>query len=165
MNLLNHHRFLRETKNGIQTLKSEPELQGIIEILLTEKCEALGIDVTREGDTGRGLVDFKFSWGGDSKVFLEVKRFDHPKLQHGLEIQLPVYMVAQKVQYGIFVPIAIDPSTYEAKCGRLKEVIEQINNQEKLQIALIDIRAWKPDSASTALSVDDSGRYEPVDMN
>ena len=146
-----------------RALRSEAELQVTLEEWLSQECKKMHIDTTREGQIGRGLLDFKFTYGTDIKCFLEVKKFDHPKLQHGLEIQLPTYLRANHVRYGLFVPIAIDPKTYEEKLAKLQTGMTKLNEQMDIEMAIIDIRAWKPDSASIAKDLDDASRYQLPD--
>lgn len=153
---------LTNASDKTRVLRSETEIQVTLEDWLRPKCEYLNLDLTREGETGRGLLDFKFSYGNDLQCFLEVKLFESQNLEHGVEIQLPTYLQTQNIQYGIYVPVAIDPTNYESKVDTLRQRIETLNQDNNFEIALIDIRAWKPESASKAKKLDDPKRYELI---
>lgn len=68
-------------------------------------CEANNIDITRESNSGRGPVDFKYSYGYKSRVTVEVKYSTNTKLWDGWTKQLPIYNKAEKTQYSIFLII------------------------------------------------------------
>jgi hypothetical protein len=147
--------------SGGRFLRTEREIQVTLEDWLRPKCEYLGLDLTREGETGRGLIDFRFSVGNDIGCLLEVKLFGNPKLEHGLMIQLPTHLQAQRLRFGIYVPIAADSSSYEGKLTELRKQVDRLHDVYDLEIELIDIRAWKPASASRTGRLDDPARYKP----
>jgi hypothetical protein len=153
---------LTNSNGEARILRSEKEIQVTLQEWFERKCEYLNLDLTREGETGRGLLDFKFSYGNDLQCFLEVKLFESKRLEHGLEIQLPTYLQAQRIRYGIYVPVSIDPVVYESKIEDLRQTIESLNQDTDFEIAMIDIRAWEPESASKVKKLEDPQRYEPV---
>lgn len=157
--------YISLTNSGVKgrLLRNEKEIQITLEEWFEPLCNYANIDMTREGETGRGLLDFKFSVGNDLKCLLEVKLFDSSKLQHGLNIQLPTYLQAEKALYGIYVPISMDPSTYGERLKSLKTRVAALNADYIFTIKIIDIRAWTPDSASVANELEDSRRYDPDD--
>ena len=63
------------------------------------------IDITKEGNNGRGPVDFKLSRGATDKVIVETKLTSNPQLRHGIEIQLPIYMKQEKTKQAIYLII------------------------------------------------------------
>lgn len=73
-------------------------------------CEANNIDITRESNSGRGPVDFKFSAGYRARVTVEVKYSTNTRLLHGWEKQLPIYNKAEKTEYSIFLIIQTSDS-------------------------------------------------------
>lgn len=68
-------------------------------------CNANDIDLTKEGNNGRGPVDFKLSHGANDKVVVETKLTSNPQLRHGIEIQLPIYMKQEKTKQAIYLII------------------------------------------------------------
>lgn len=68
-------------------------------------CEANNIDITRESNSGRGPVDFKYSTGYKARVTVEVKYSTNTKLWGGWRKQLPIYNKAEKTKYSIFLVI------------------------------------------------------------
>ena len=68
-------------------------------------CDANNIDLTKEGNNGRGPVDFKLSRGANDKVVVETKLTSNTQLQHGIEIQLPIYMKQEKTKQAIYLII------------------------------------------------------------
>ncbi len=63
------------------------------------------MDLSRESNAGRGPVDFKMSKGAKEKVVVEVKLTSNPQLKHGIEKQLPIYAVQEKVKKAIYLVI------------------------------------------------------------
>ena len=86
------------------TLRSEEEVQVALKHWLRPLCSATNIQLARESLTGRGFLDFKFSIGHDLRCLAEVKLFSSSRLQDGIGIQLPTYMLADKTRYGVYVP-------------------------------------------------------------
>lgn len=68
-------------------------------------CDANNIDLTKEGNNGRGPVDFKLSRGSKEKVVVETKLTSNSQLRHGIEIQLPIYMKQEKTKQAIYLII------------------------------------------------------------
>lgn len=68
-------------------------------------CNANNIDLTKEGNNGRGPVDFKLSHGSNDKVVVETKLTSNSQLRHGIEIQLPIYMKQEKTKQAIYLII------------------------------------------------------------
>lgn len=68
-------------------------------------CIANDIDLSRECNGGRGPVDFKLSRGAIDKVAVEVKLTSNGQLKHGIEKQLPIYMVQENTHRAIYLII------------------------------------------------------------
>ena len=68
-------------------------------------CDANNIDLTKEGNNGRGPVDFKLSRGANDKVVVETKLTSNSQLRHGIEVQLPIYMKQEKTKQAIYLII------------------------------------------------------------
>jgi hypothetical protein len=148
-----------EDHDGL-ALRSETDIQVALRSWLKPHCEKFNIDLNREPETGRGELDFKFSCGADFKCLAEVKLFPSPRLVHGLEIQLPTYLIAEKATHGVYVPIFGSPSRYQEKSDELKQRAQRVAQEHGLVISVIEIRAWPARSASRATEVDPLSRYE-----
>ena len=123
-------------------------------------CKTHNIDLVREQKSGRGLIDFAFSIGSDMKCLVEIKPAYSAKLDHGISTQLPTYLQAQKKCYGIYVPIMFDSTEYGDEIKIIREKESQVNKIPNIEIVVVDIRAWKPDTASKTMKLDDFDRYQ-----
>ena len=56
------------------------------------------VDVTPEGNSGPGAVDFKFSIGNSAKLLIETKLSTHERLKDGYYLQLPAYAKAEGIK-------------------------------------------------------------------
>ncbi|MCC6169850.1 MAG: AAA-like domain-containing protein [Caldilineaceae bacterium] len=140
-------------------LKSEEEIQIALMHWLRPMCRALNIDMNRESLTGRGLLDFKFSIGHDFRCLVEVKLYQSAKLAEGLGTQLPIYLLADKSRYGVYVPIFLESADYAGRVAALQALAAARDRSHGVTIEVIDIRAWRPKSASKADGPDDPDRY------
>ena len=104
-------------------------------------CERLNIDMYREPLTGRGLLDFKFSIGHDFRVLVEVKLHSSAKLQDGVDIQLPIYLLSDRCRYGIYVPFFLDADDQRQQVSDMQERAAARARSHGLLIDVIDIRA------------------------
>lgn len=88
-------------------LKPKPEsaVQSLFMGLISFYCEANDIDISRESNSGRGPVDFKFSQGYSSRALLEIKKAGNSKFWSGLEKQLPKYMETENIKIGYFLVV------------------------------------------------------------
>ncbi|MGN8081932.1 hypothetical protein [Variovorax sp. 22077] len=109
-----HYAFLLEDRqlckllyNKDRTLKHESAAQLLFVGIASAYCEANSLDLSPESDAGRGPVDFKISSGFAGKVLVEVKLTSNPRLAHGFEKQLPIYMNAEKASKGIYLVIDV----------------------------------------------------------
>jgi hypothetical protein len=151
---------LTNKEDGTRTLRSESQIQITLKHWLEPKCKLYNIRLDREPRGGRGDLDFVFSIGHQLKCLVEVKLFDSAKLEHGLVIQLPTYLQADKANFGIYVPVILEPSFNQQKLDDLQSKVQNLNNSYDFEISIIDIRAWKPKSASRATSLDEPERYK-----
>jgi len=58
-------------------------------------CLRCDVDASREPETGRGPVDFKFSRGAQGKVLVEAKLSTNPNLVHAFDKQVQIYQKAE----------------------------------------------------------------------
>jgi hypothetical protein len=151
--------LITQGAEGQVNLRSEEEIQIALKHWLRPMCRAANIDMDREPQSGRGLLDFKFSLGHDFRCLVEVKLFSSAKLHDGLGIQLPIYQLADRCLYGIYVPIFLDVENYELQMRELQALATTRALSHGVAIDVIDIRAWKPRSASKADFADDPARY------
>jgi hypothetical protein len=144
---------------GQPVLRSEEEIQIALKHWLRPMCRAANVEMDREAQTGRGFLDFKFSLGHDFRCLVEVKLYSSAKLEDGLGVQLPIYLLADRCNYGIYVPIFLEVPTYEVQMRELQAMATQRALSHGVVIDVIDVRAWKPRSASKADDADDPARY------
>ena len=135
--------------NDDDTPRDEKAVQLLFFSHLDHYCQTVNIDIAKETETGRGLVDFKLSQGNHQKVLIEIKLASSKKVYHGLEMQLVQYLLSERISDAIYIVVlfhAID----EAIVNVLHEKAAQIKEKHQLNIIIesIDARKNKP-SAST----------------
>lgn len=99
--------------NGLSALlfdgKGVPKKEAAAQLLFfgiaSFCCTANNVDLTREGNNGRGPVDFKLSRGSKDRVLVEVKLTSNNHLKHGIEQQLPIYMAQENTKKAIYLII------------------------------------------------------------
>ena len=130
--------------------KHESAAQLLFYAIADSYCDANNIDLTKEGNNGRGPVDFKLSRGAKDKVVVETKLTSNSQLLHGFDIQLPIYMKQEKTKQAVY--LIID----NGHPGRLQKFIEHYNNQSveiKQKISYLIVDATSKASASTATAI------------
>ena len=85
--------------------KHESAAQLLFYGIADSYCDANDIDLTKEGNNGRGPVDFKLSRGAKDKVVVETKLTSNAQLRHGIEVQLPIYMEQERTRQAIYLII------------------------------------------------------------
>ena len=131
--------------------KKEHAVQLLFRGIAKHYCEANGVVLDPEVNLGRGPVDFKFSNGYERRAHLEIKKVHSGQFWHGLEEQLPSYMMSDEVDDGWFMAVQ-----YRDTKGQRERVLQLPNvvaaaasrHQKNLRYALVDARP-KP-SASVA---------------
>ncbi|MEK4053079.1 hypothetical protein MHB84_05460 [Paenibacillus sp. FSL F4-0087] len=128
-------------ENGLP--KKETSAQQLLESISRLYCESNNIDITPEAETGRGPVDFKFSYGNNLKTIVEIKRGSN-KLEHGIEKQTVQYMLSEKVETAYFIIIILFENEFR-KVDRIFELAKSIEVRYNLIIRpiIIDARASK----------------------
>ncbi len=152
--------LVTSSPEGKPVLRSEEEIQIALKHWLRPMCRSLNIDMDRESMTGRGLLDFKFSIGHDFRCLAEVKLYHSAKLQDGLSLQLPIYLMADKATYGIYVPIFLETDDHSEQVRTLQALASARARSHGVVIDVVDIRAARPRSASKAASIEDITRYQ-----
>lgn len=135
--------------NENKETKRESAAQLVFFGIASSYCEANNLDLTREGNNGRGPVDFKLSRGID-KILVEVKLTSNNQLLHGITTQLPIYMRQENTKKAIY--LIID----NGHPKRLKQFIDLYNtftSEQKEKISYIIIDATFKESASKAKDI------------
>ena len=127
--------------------KHEKECQDIFDFKLKGLFHSRGIDLTRETDTRRGLIDFRASTV-HCTAHIEIKKSTNPTLSHGLEKQLPVYMNAEKGIYGFFIIFDFGEKDISSLKENLEKLSGEIENKGDMKIQIIYVDAKKKPSAS-----------------
>jgi hypothetical protein len=109
-------------------------------------CEANNIDITREANSGRGPVDFKFSRGYKSRVTVEVKYSTNTKLWGGWQKQLPIYNKAEKTKYSIFLIIRTSDNYKTIEKIQASAIEEGQRGRRAPKVIVIDGRPVPPAS-------------------
>jgi len=136
--------------NDNGTAKGEKAAQLLFYGVVKHYCRANNIDVSREVETGRGPVDFKFSQGYEDRALIEVKLARNSKFWHGLTAQTPTYLRAAEVREGTFLIIVQTDKDLEHVTG-IQRIVRDVarRRQVRLTTVVVDARAAVP-SASRA---------------
>lgn len=87
--------------------RNEKSVQRLFFAVADSYCKANNLDISPEVDTGTGEVDFKFSHGYASRVLVEIKLSDSPKVVGGYERQLETYKKAEHTMRATYVVIDV----------------------------------------------------------
>ncbi|MFD1776000.1 hypothetical protein [Paenibacillus rhizophilus] len=134
--------------------RKENSAQQLLEIVVRSYCFTNNIDITPEAETGRGPVDFKFSYGHQFKAIAEVKLGTN-NLIHGLEGQTVQYMLSEKVENAYFIVIILNEKELR-KVNKVMEAAERIKEQHKLNIKPIIIDARLDKLSASRVLIDSS---------
>ncbi|CAM3951402.1 hypothetical protein [Alkalicoccus chagannorensis] len=129
--------------------KKEEASQLLFHGLMKEHCKANEIDISREVNSGRGPVDFKFSNGYSGRVLIEVKRASSSKIKQGLLEQLPQYLKTEDINIGYYVVILQDEKEFEKVKGlrsAAKELGDKLNKY--IEVFIIDAIDGKPSASN-----------------
>lgn len=117
--------------------RREKAAQRLFFVIAYAYCKANNLDVTPEADTGNGPVDFKFSFGFNTRIIVEIKLSTNDLL-HGYTKQLETYKKAEDTLEGIY--LVIDVGSIGQKYNNIqrlrREAIEA--GQKTSAIYLID---------------------------
>ncbi len=101
--IIDHFTYLIEKRDiwrELYTDDGRPRLekaaQRLFYIAALSYCEANGLNITPEAETGRGPVDFKFAAGIDGRILVEIKLSKNGQLVNGFTKQLQIYNDAEK---------------------------------------------------------------------
>ena len=131
--------------NGVP--KHESAAQLLFFGIADSYCDANDIDLTKEGNNGRGPVDFKLSRGARDKVVVEAKLTSSSQLIHGIERQLPIYMKQEKVKKAIYL---IVDNGHPKSLKRFLDFYNNLDGEVKEKISYMIVDATPQISASKA---------------
>lgn len=131
---------LLNTPNGVT---SEKEVQRLFHMVAELYLENTNVVVNAEVDTGRGYVDFYFSEGKKHKALVELKLSNHKRYKDGINYQLPTYLKAENVEFGVLVLICYTEEKYNKSHELYKTAIELSNEYD------IDIKFERVNASGT----------------
>jgi hypothetical protein len=105
--------------------RNEKSVQRIFFAVADSYCKANNLDLSPEADTGTGEIDFKFSYGYDSRVLVEIKLSDHSHVVGGYEKQLEAYKKAEQTMKAFYVVVDV------GKLGKKGEQILKLKNRKE----------------------------------
>lgn len=152
--IIEQFRFLIEERDLWRELyaagkpRFEKSAQRIFYVVAQSYCQANGLDVTPEAETGRGPVDFKFSNGISSRVLVEIKLSTNTKLIQGYKKQLPIYNKAERPFSSFY--IVLDVGSLGDKLKQLNGLSEENKGQSLSAPTIVYIDGTPKRSASTA---------------
>lgn len=103
--------------------RKEKASQRLFFAVASSYCKANNLDITPEADSGNGPVDFKFSFGYELRIVIEIKLSTNSSVVHGYEKQLEVYKQAENTQLGILLLLDV------GKLGRKYKDIQNLRAQ------------------------------------
>lgn len=118
----------------------EKGVQAIFRMFADEYLKEYNIVITSEEDTGRGTVDFHLSYGRKYQALLEFKLGSHKRIDEGLQYQLPIYLIADDIDFGIFVLICYKKEDYD-ECKYLFSEAKELSTKYNKQISFVRIDA------------------------
>lgn len=129
------------------TPRDESAVQCLFLGIVSSYCQANNIDLSREVETGRGPVDFKFSSGHSYRALIEMKLAKSSKLKQGFEHQLPAYLKAQQVKHGYYIVVSYS----KKELARVEKVFEEVKSKQgdlQGQVIIIDAIREKPSASN-----------------
>lgn len=143
VNIFNHyvvHKKLHSVINGTLGELGEKEVQAIFRMFADEYLRKYNIIVSPEEDTGRGAVDFHLSYGFEYQALLEFKLGSSKRVDDGINYQLPIYLIADDIDFGIFVLICYSDEVYE-ESKYLYDEAEKVSKKYNKNIKFTRINA------------------------
>lgn len=134
--------------NDDGSAKKEIAFQALLSGLAICFCMYKNIDLSKEPNIGRGPVDFKFSVGYMKRVLLEAKLAKNSRFWNGLTKQLPTYMRAERVDFGIFL-VSCQREQDWKKISGIRQAAKEVSSEIGKDIRVIAVdTAFDPESAS-----------------
>lgn len=126
------HRSFWAEQGGAEKPIPEARAQAIIYNHLRFLAEIKGIRLFRETNASDGSLDFHFSYNRNCDVMsvcVELKNAHHAKLEHGIQVQLPLYIEDVGSREGIFLVLWYKSSEFDEP--------KRFNNITEMESALI----------------------------
>jgi hypothetical protein len=98
--------------------------QAIANVFFRAHCDQKNVQVSREVDVGRGLVDFHFSRAQQFRALIEVKHMDNGRLTNGATGQLPQYLISEQVDCGYLLCVGFTPKQMQTGVGSKRSCVE-----------------------------------------
>jgi hypothetical protein len=129
--------------NDDGTWKNEEAAQLVFLGMAQHYLRVFNVEIDREVELGRGPVDFKASSGTSIRALIEVKKEHNGKFWHGLEAQLPSYLMSDSSQEGWYIALRFrsnKPS--DLRLRALPGVVAQVasGTGKTLHFSVIDAR-------------------------
>lgn len=123
--------------------KPEEAAQLVFLGMTREYARALGVEIDREVNLGRGPVDFKITGGPGVRLLVEVKKLHNGDFWNGLEHQLPSYLASDGTREGWF--LAIQYRTGGVSASRPPDLVKRVAAANKslgtsIGFSLVDAR-------------------------
>ncbi|WWG78550.1 hypothetical protein VRC34_17810 [Pseudomonas poae] len=125
--------------------RREKAAQRLFFVIAYSYCKANNLDVTPEADTGNGPVDFKFSFGFNTRVVVEIKLSTND-LVHGYTKQLEVYKRAEDTLEGVY--LIIDVGSIGKKFNDVQRMRREAIEADHKTSAIYLVNGNRKDSAS-----------------
>lgn len=145
--IVQHFKHYVEEEQGYRLLwnddgrpKGERAAQLLFYGVVKHYCRANNIDVSREVETGRGPVDFKFSQGYEDRALIEVKLARNSKFWHGLTIQTPTYLRAAEVRQGTYL-VVVQTDNDLARVADIQRVVRDVARRRRVRLSTVVVDA------------------------
>lgn len=128
--------------------RAEAISQSIFQGIASAHCKHNGLDLSPETNSGRGPVDFKFSFGGKAKTLVEMKLSQSSQLLHGFDRQVAAYEAAEQTEHSIY--LVIDTGFGKSTLAKLMERVDEAKKAGRRAPEVIVADATPKPSASKA---------------
>lgn len=124
--LIEHNGWSKLLYDSNGDVKREEASQLLFFGVCDAYCDANGIMIARESNSGRGPVDFKFGTNNKNSVLVEIKKSTNTNgLLNGVQRQLPTYMKSEKSKRAIYMIIDVGyTKVAEANLNKIKALIK-----------------------------------------
>lgn len=135
----------------VSAYKSIPEssMQILFLGMMSCYCDAVGVRMDREVETGRGPVDFTLSGDRQMRILIEMKKLTHGEFWLGLRDQTPIYLTSQRAKNAIFLVIRNSQTkNMQKRWADLPAAANLVNAEQDLNIKIEGINVMPKLSAS-----------------
>ena len=118
----------------------EKDVQILFNLIANSVLKPYNIVALPEVDTGRGTVDFYISQGLKYRALIEFKLASSTQKKDGLQYQLPLYLIVEDIDFGIFVLICYDTKSYDG-AYKLYDIANEVSKKINKIIKFVRINA------------------------